>query len=358
MKPAQNHELVLSSIHKTIDKTSILKGIDITVSRGECLCILGPSGCGKTTLLRLVAGLETLDKGDILFRDRSISKVPAHKRNFTMMFQDYALFPHRTVFSNISFGLEMKKKDKKEIVRRVEQMLETIGLEGFGNRRIDSLSGGESQRVALARALAPEPDLLLLDEPLGSLDRILKERLLEDMTSILKRIGTTTIFVTHDHDEAFHAADRISVMNQGMIEQTDRPETLYHQPASEKVARFLGFSNLVPVRKLRMNTVESVLGIFHLEAKAEAEKLSARKNSTLLILPNYARVTSMKKAKDSPNTITGKLIRVVFSSGRYHIKIDVCSGIILYFDLSPDAYSLIRGNTVHLEIDPRGLCLV
>lgn len=235
------NELILENINKKFDDGSlILKNINLRLSPGTKLSVLGPSGSGKTTLLRLIAGLETLDSGTILFNGQPMNNCPVHKRNFGMMFQEFALFPHLNVFNNIAFGLKMKGLNKASIALRIKEMLLMTGLEGFESRHIDDLSGGERQRVALARTLAPEPRLLMLDEPLSSLDRILRKRLLKELTDIISLLNITTIFVTHDHEEAFAAGDMVIVMNQGKIEQKGTPDELYQTPKNEWVKEFLG----------------------------------------------------------------------------------------------------------------------
>ncbi len=235
------NELVLEHINKTFDDGSlILKDICLRLEQGTKLSVLGPSGSGKTTLLRLIAGLETPDSGTISFNGRPMEACPPHKRNFGMMFQEFALFPHLNVFDNIAFGLKMKGMDKTKIESRVKEMLLMTGLEGFEKRPIDELSGGERQRVALARTLAPRPRLLMLDEPLSSLDRVLRKRLLLELTGIISMLNITTIFVTHDHEEAFAAGNEVIIMNQGEIEQKGTPAELVQTPKNQWVKDFLG----------------------------------------------------------------------------------------------------------------------
>ncbi|MCK4767702.1 MAG: ABC transporter ATP-binding protein [Desulfobacula sp.] len=235
------NELVLEDINKIFDDGSlILKDINLRLKPGTKLSVLGPSGSGKTTLLRLIAGLENPDSGNILFNGQPMNDCPAHKRNFGMMFQEFALFPHLNVFNNIAFGLKMKGMAKAKIASRVKEMLLLTGLEGFGIRHVDDLSGGERQRVALARTLAPQPSLLMLDEPLSSLDRILRKRLLKELTDIISMLNIPTIFVTHDHEEAFAAGDIVIVMKQGKIEQKGTPDELVQTPQNEWVKEFLG----------------------------------------------------------------------------------------------------------------------
>ena len=234
------NELIIDSVSKTNTTGSyILNNINLALPRGSRLSVLGPSGCGKTTLLRMIAGLDTPNSGDILFNGVSILDLPPYKRNFGMMFQDYALFPHLNVFANIAFGLKMKGMPKRAQAPIVAEMLALTNLEGFENRKVDELSGGERQRVALARTLAPNPRLLMLDEPLSALDRVLRKHLLDQLTQIFSRLHITTIFVTHDHKEAFAAGSQIILMNHGKIVQQGSPDNLIHHPVNDWVKSFM-----------------------------------------------------------------------------------------------------------------------
>jgi len=234
------HELIIHNVSKTSASGSyVLNNINLALPRGSRLSVLGPSGCGKTTLLRMIAGLDTPDSGDILFNGVSILDMPPHKRNFGMMFQDYALFPHLDVFANIAFGLKIKGMPRREQAPVVAKMLALTNLEGFERRKVDELSGGERQRVALARTLAPDPRLLMLDEPLSALDRVLRKHLLNQLTQIFSRLDITTIFVTHDHKEAFAAGSQIILMNQGRIVQQGSPDNLIHYPINDWVKSFM-----------------------------------------------------------------------------------------------------------------------
>ncbi|GGS26134.1 Fe(3+) ions import ATP-binding protein FbpC [Streptomyces nojiriensis] len=223
-----------------------LDGVDLAVAEHEVVCVLGPSGSGKSTLLRVVAGLQQVSAGRVLLGGADQADVPVHRRGVGLMFQDHQLFPHRDVGANVSFGLRVRGAGRAPSADRVAQLLELVGLPGAQSRAVASLSGGEQQRVALARALAPSPRLLMLDEPLGQLDRGLRERLVVELRGLFSRLGTTVLAVTHDQGEAFALADRVVVMRDGRIAQAGTPLEVWQRPASEFVARFLGFENVVP----------------------------------------------------------------------------------------------------------------
>jgi thiamine transport system ATP-binding protein len=219
-----------------------LERVSLTVADGEILCVLGPSGSGKTTLLRAIAGLESPSHGGIRWDDHDLTRVPPHRRGLGLMFQDHALFPHRDVLGNVLFGLRMKHLPSSRAEARAREILALVGLGGAEHRRVHELSGGEQQRVALARALAPAPRLLMLDEPLGSLDRALRDRLVVELRDLFTTLGLTTLFVTHDHDEAFALADRVAIMHAGHVEQVGPATDVWNRPATEFVAGFLGYN--------------------------------------------------------------------------------------------------------------------
>jgi thiamine transport system ATP-binding protein len=222
-----------------------LNGVDLAVADGERVTVLGPSGSGKTTLLRAVAGLEPLAAGSISWDGRDLGRVPPHRRGFGLMFQDYVLFPHRDVAGNVGFGLRMRGDAAAAIQARVAEVLALVGLAGYGGRRVSELSGGEQQRVALARALATSPRLLMLDEPLGALDRGLRLRLTEELDELFRQLGLTILYVTHDQEEALSLGQRVAVMRDGVIDTFQPAEELWQRPATEFAARFLGLANIV-----------------------------------------------------------------------------------------------------------------
>jgi thiamine transport system ATP-binding protein len=243
--------LSLHDVRVVYGATPALDGVSLTVGAAERLAALGPSGSGKSTLLRAIAGLEPLTAGRIEWDGVDLAGVPVHKRNFGLMFQDYALFPHRDVAGNVAFGLETRGAAPAQRRGRVDEVLALVGLPGYGARRIDQLSGGEQQRVALARALAPTPRLLMLDEPLGALDRALRSHLLDELSGLFAHLGLPLIYVTHDQEEALAMGDRVAVLNHGRLEAVMPARDLWQSPPNEFVARFLGLTNVVPITPAR-----------------------------------------------------------------------------------------------------------
>jgi thiamine transport system ATP-binding protein len=236
-------------------ETAALDGVTLEVDDGEVVTVLGPSGSGKSTLLRVIAGLQAPDSGRVLLAGSDLGPVPPHRRGIGLVFQDHALFHHRDVFGNVAFGLRMRGDAPQAVGARVAEMLELVGLAGFERRSVATLSGGEQQRVALARALAPAPRVLLLDEPLGSLDRRLRDRLLDDLAELFDALSVTALYVTHDQSEAFALGDRVAVMRAGRLVQEGTPDELWERPADEDVARFLGLANVRDGRVVRPEAV-------------------------------------------------------------------------------------------------------
>jgi ABC-type Fe3+/spermidine/putrescine transport system ATPase subunit len=311
--------LNIQGIEVAFGDTPVLKGVDLRVSQGEIVCLLGPSGCGKTTLLRVVAGLETPQAGDVQFEGRSILGVPVHQRGFGLMFQDFALFPHLDVAGNIAFGLKMQGVSPSQRMTRAHEVLELVGLRGFERRDVAALSGGERQRVALARSLAPQPRLLMLDEPLGSLDAALRERLVVELREIIKRVGLTAMYVTHDQSEAFAIADRIALMNAGRIEQVDTPEVVYRQPASVFVAEFLRLENVFPVISQEGQLVHTPVGNFPVDGSVQA----------ILLHPDGIQPVDAS----TPESISGRVEERVFQGDVYRISLRLASEYTLSFKL-------------------------
>ncbi len=296
----------------------VLDGVSVLAGDGEIACLLGPSGCGKTTLLRIIAGLELADSGRVLFDGADVGNEPVYLRRFGFMFQDYALFPHMSVAANVAFGLRMAGWDKRRQQQRVDEMLEIVDLAGYQRRTVDELSGGEQQRIALARTLAPSPRLLLLDEPLANLDRLLREELVDELRTIIRRVGVTTIFVTHDQAEAFALADHVVVMRAGRIEQDGTPQAVYGRPANEFVAGFLGFHNLLAGRMTPDGlAVDTVLGRLPLSARP-APEIAAGPYS-VLIRPDAGVIEP--PAGDVPaSSVEGMVVAGSYRGGIYRMQ--------------------------------------
>jgi iron(III) transport system ATP-binding protein len=264
--------IAVENVVKRFGPQAAVNEVSLSVEEGELFTLLGPSGCGKTTLLRLIAGFYAADAGEIRFDDRVVNAVPAHERGIGMVFQNYALWPHMTVFENVAYGLKLRKVPSAELAQRVRGMLEKVNLAGLDERFPGQLSGGQQQRVALARALVLNPEILLLDEPLSNLDAKIRVQVRSEIRKLQKELGITAVYVTHDQEEALALSDRIAVMNQGKVCQVGPPKALYERPATRFVADFIGINNLVegtvrsvdgPQRRLRVETALGELAAIH-----------------------------------------------------------------------------------------------
>lgn len=326
----------------------ILKDVFLELEPDEILGLLGPSGCGKTTLLRVIAGLETPEKGSVFFEGRNLAGVPPHVRKFGMMFQEFALFPHRNVFENVAFGLKMQKRPKGEIAALVGEMMELVGLAGKGDRNVEQLSGGERQRVALARCLCPRPQIILLDEPLGALDRRLRDRLMLDIRRILKSLKVSAVFVTHDQAEAFAVADKLAVLDRGRVQQVGNPRDVFHNPASLAVAQFLGFSNVIPGVMID-NGIETEDGLF------PVSRGSCRpgEKAILVIRPDGATLpTGDDKPESASVQLSGTVTDLLFQGRTYYLGLKTSSNRQLFFDLPPLPMPPAVGHSVTLSLGP------
>jgi len=347
--------LEIVDINKDYDGIFTLDKINLQLEAGNLLCLLGPSGCGKTSLLRIIAGLEKADRGKVIFNGKDQSRIAPHRRGFGMMFQDFCLFPHKNVFDNVAFALQLKKEPRERVSRRVKEMLRLVGLEGFEMRNVSHLSGGESQRVALARSLASQPKLLMLDEPLGSLDRVLRERLMVDLYRIVKKVGVTALYVTHDHAEAFTMADVVAVMNNGKVVQVDPPETLYRQPANKLVARFLGFHNLVEGVVTDGGGIKSFFGMLDPPKKSAVPGTRV----TILLRPEGARIIDAgRTTKAGETVISGTVKERTFKGGHFNLTLQTDPGPVLNFDFNPDSPPPAVGQGIRLVLRPSAMVLI
>lgn len=245
--------VIIKNITKKFDGDIVVENVSLNIEKGSLFTFLGPSGCGKTTILRAIAGFLKVDEGQIYLGEKDITNIPPEKRGVGMVFQNYALFPHMTVYENIAYGLEIQKIAKKEIQKKVEKYLDLVKLNNYGNRKISQLSGGEQQRVALARSLVTEPKILLLDEPLCNLDAKLRIKMRHDIKSLQQKLGITTIFVTHDQEEALTISHRIAVFNSGKCIQVGTPNEIYSSPVNSFVANFIGDTNLFKIDNFHSN---------------------------------------------------------------------------------------------------------
>ena len=345
--------LELDNVCKSYPDGWTLASVSFTVEREEIVCLLGPSGCGKTTLLRLIAGLETLDSGQVSVDGEDVTHVPPHLRGFGLMFQEYALFPHKDVSGNVAFGLRMQGLSRELITARVAEALELVGLAGFEQRDVNQLSGGERQRVALARSLAPQPRLLMLDEPLGALDRALREHLMDELPSILRRAGVTAIYVTHDQEEAFAIGDQAVLMHTGRVVQMGTPEEIYRCPASAWAARFLGLTNLVRARAVERGLVETDIGDWRLEIGDWGLKIGDWREGQLLIRPEAARLD-----ETGPNLLQGVVTERSFRGEYYRLSLRHASGIEMTFNFPAGAALPAPGEPITISLDPQALALL
>jgi putative spermidine/putrescine transport system ATP-binding protein len=305
--------LAIAGAEKRFGASAVLGGVDLAVARGEFVSLLGPSGCGKTTLLRIVAGLVAADRGRVVLDGRDITRLPPHRRDVGVVFQNYALFPHLTVAENVAFGLKAKGHPRAGIPAAVARVLDLVQMAPFAERRAPALSGGQQQRVAVARALAVKPKLLLLDEPFSALDRKLREAMQIDLKRLLRELGITALFVTHDQDEALTMSDRIAVMNRGAIEQLADPVTLYRRPATAFTLGFVGLSTRLAgtVREEGdgMLRVETALGMLRAPGRF-------RPGSPVLL---GVRPERIRIDEGGPNTVEAALVEVAFQGARAHL---------------------------------------
>ena len=330
----------LQNINVSYDKkNNILENLNLKVKKGELVSLLGPSGCGKTTTLRVVAGFIEPTAGKFLLGDKDYTKIPVHNRNFGLVFQSYALFPHLTVEENVAFGLKMKKTPKEEIKTKVAEILETVDMGYLAKRYPKELSGGQRQRVAIARALVIEPSLLLLDEPLSNLDAKLRLKMRVEIRKLQQKLGITTLFVTHDQEECFSISDRVAVLNKGVIEQFDTPENIYSNPATEFVARFVGFENFFDLNKISEDTYENASGV---KLKVTRTKESSKAKGT--IRPDDIKIVD----EVLENTVEGTIEIRTFLGKAYQYDVKTAIGNIIVNSENSVVYE--KGDKIKLQL--------
>ncbi len=316
--------IAVRNVTKHFGRVTALRSVDIEVKEGEFFALLGPSGCGKTTLLRILAGFESPTEGEVFIDGQAMSSVPPNRRPVNMVFQNYAIFPHLDVRQNLAYGLRRQKLPRPELDAVIERALALIKLEGFGDRRSDQLSGGQRQRVALARALVKQPKVLLLDEPLGALDKRLREQMQVELRALQQEVGITFVFVTHDQEEALSMSDRIAVMSEGEVLQVDTPERLYERPVSREVADFIGTMNFVDgevegVENGALTVDAGPLG----RLSAVSEGHLSRGSRVLIAIRPEKIAAGREKPQGVPNVVRGRVAAASYLGDRSHLRVDV-----------------------------------
>jgi len=334
--------ILLKDIKKSFGETKVLDNINLYVLKNEFVTLLGPSGCGKTTTLRILGGFEKPDAGDVFFEGRRINDLPPYQRKVNTVFQKYALFPHMNVHDNIAFGLKIKKIDTPTIHKKVDDMLELVNLKGFAKRSVESLSGGQQQRVAIARAIVNQPEVLLLDEPLGALDLKLRKEMQVELKNIHKRTGITFVYVTHDQEEALTMSDTIVVMNEGKIQQIGTPQMIYNEPKNAFVADFIGESNIIEGKMLKDYSVEFADYVFVCLDKG----FSHNEEIDVVVRPEDIKLVSAENAM-----ISGVVKSVTFKG--VHFEMVVESRGIVWIIHSTEMVEV--GSTVGMALNPNDI---
>lgn len=348
----------IQSVRKQFGGETVLKHIDLDIFDGEFLTLLGPSGCGKTTLLRMISGFEKPDNGDILMQGKSLLALPPQARNVHTVFQSYALFPHLNVFENVAFALRIQKHKAAVIDERVRQALAMVRLEQFAQRAIHELSGGQQQRVAIARAIVNRPKVLLLDEPLSSLDYRLRKAMQAELKELQKKLNMTFVFVTHDQEEALSMSDRIVVLNHGEIAQSGTPRAVYETPANLYVAKFIGETNIFDIRVDSIEEgffrteVESVA--FHCKMNAHVQNVGQAMH--LLIRPEDIRVWSRNEVSDTSHMIPGEIVEIIYKGSTVDVVVKLPSGKLIncseFFDEDDDKLEYSINESVWVQWPP------
>ena len=343
----------LDRVGKRFGNSAAVRGVSLEILEGEFFSLLGPSGCGKTTTLRMIAGFETPDEGRILLQGVDGTAMSPNRRPVNMVFQQYALFPHMSIYDNVAFGLKVKRVPRAEHHDRVQQMLRVVELEGLEGRRPRQLSGGQQQRVALARALVNRPAALLLDEPLGALDVKLRRQMQSELKRIQSELGTTFVYVTHDQDEALAMSDRIAVMNKGLVEQVGEPRAIYEHPATAFVADFIGSLNAVDFR------VDEIVGGHAVMRLGEGERIvvpvasDTRRGDVLRVAVRPERIRIGAAAREDGSSVEGRIAEIVYLGMLTQFHVETAAGRIVSHRLADEPHtSLARDSQVTLSWAP------
>ena len=346
--------VTLKGVTKRFGDVTAVDHVSLRIERGELFFLLGPSGCGKTTLLRMLAGLTEADEGEIWFDDRLMNDVPAHRRNTGMVFQNYALWPHMTVWENVAYGLEVRRVGREKLRERVEEVLEIVRMAEYADRFPGQLSGGQQQRVALARALVVEPEVVLLDEPLSNLDAKLRLEMREEVRRIHERVGRTMIYVTHDQKEALSMADRLAVLDAGRIWQVGSPRQVYARPGNRKVAEFIGEANFITGKVVRFGEgVEVETGVGLLRSSAFPNGLSMGREVQVMVRPEALRIGG------GGNRLEGTVERVMYLGDVEQYFVRLRDGVLWKaVEAHPKGRLADVGEQVVLSCDPEDLIVL
>ncbi len=343
---------------KKYDAVAALDGVTMTFRDGEFFGLLGPSGSGKTTLLRAIAGFVTLDRGQVLIDGQDVGGVPVHARNIGMMFQNYALFPHMSVAENVAFGLEVRGRPREEVAQRVKEALAMVRLGGLEQRKPKQLSGGQQQRVALARALVTRPKVLLLDEPLGALDKHLRQEMQVELRRIQRQVGITTIFVTHDQEEALTLSDRIAIFDSGRIIQEGAPMAVYERPVTRFAAGFLGEANFLQGRVTALEGDGLARITLDLGGEVSGRVASGQVGQTVLLALRPEKITLSTGGQAGVNALRGKVLDVVFSGNSTTYRIAIGEQVMTLFRQNLAEGTVAPGTEVVLSWSPDHLVQV
>ncbi len=346
--------VIIKGITKRFGALKAIDNASLTIKEGDFFTLLGPSGCGKTTLLRTVAGFYSPDEGEVIFGDQVINDIPAHRRETGMVFQNYALFPHLRVFDNVAYGLRARKVSSGEIRQRVESILKSVQLDGYEERYPSQLSGGQQQRVALARALVISPKVLLMDEPLSNLDAKLRVSMREEIKKIQKMLGITTIYVTHDQEEAMAVSDYIAIVNKGKIEQIGTPYDIYYKPRSRFVAEFMGSSNILSAEVASYDDEKELLRVKINEDTVQIRTPKPSSESIMLSLrPEWIQIVG-EEARSQPNVFAGTIVSSTFLGSMLRYVISGFGGQPLSVEIHDPQNAQVKeaGDNVLFRFDP------